>query len=231
MATGWKCASCSAENSETAVSCGSCGLIRGGVVTAPNPLSPPAPLPPTVQPGWPAAAPGTTPGVPAPATRPPWRRIPLGWLVLAAIVGIAAIGGWYANASRSPGGEITKSGDLTAVDLRTGDCFDLKDPTADQIDTVTGKPCTEAHEYEVFLATSMPPGAYPTDDEFQTFVSDTCTPEFQTFVGRAYADSALEIFWFYPSTEGWASGDRSIQCAVYHPSVPRLTQSLKGSDQ
>jgi len=34
MANGWKCARCSTLNSESAINCSSCRLIRGGVVPA-----------------------------------------------------------------------------------------------------------------------------------------------------------------------------------------------------
>ena len=40
---------------------------------------------------------------------------------------------------------------MTAADLRVGDCFDLKDPAADEIDDVTAGPCTAAHEFEMFF--------------------------------------------------------------------------------
>ena len=51
---------------------------------------------------------------------------------VAVIVGGGAVAGWYFNASRSSTGEITKAGDMTAADLRVGDCFDLKDPAANE---------------------------------------------------------------------------------------------------
>jgi hypothetical protein len=65
MAKGWTCGRCAAENEESAVSCRSCGLIRGGVIAAPNPI---APLPPSAQPPTPQPSAGTRPNWAAPAS-------------------------------------------------------------------------------------------------------------------------------------------------------------------
>ncbi len=118
---------------------------------------------------------------------------------------------------------------MTAVDLRVGDCYDLKDPAAEEVDAVLAKPCSEEHEYELFYAGSLPEGSFPPEATFTSFVNDNCTPAFETYVGKAYTDSELEIFYFVPTSGAWEAGDRSIQCAVYHPRVHRLTGSLQGS--
>jgi Septum formation len=168
---------------------------------------------------------------PAPGPIPFWRRIPIGWLiVLLFIVGGAAVG-WYFSAGRGSGGEITKSGDLEAEDLRVGDCFDLKDPSSDTVGDVTAVPCSTEHEFELFFASSMPDGAFPGDPGFKTYVQANCFPAFASYVGTAYDDSDLDVYWLQPTDDGWRDGDRSVQCAVYHPRIHRLTDSLKGSNQ
>jgi Septum formation len=242
MAREWKCARCSSTNGEAAIACSSCGLIRGGVVPAGSHTASasvpaaaegiPVEAPPSVDSGIAAEVPPTVDQVVAPpAATPLWRRIPTGWVVVAVIVVAASIAGWYFNASRSSSGEISKGGDLTASDLRVGDCFDLKDPAANQVDNVTARPCTDAHEYEIFFVDSLQEGDYPSEDAFATFVNDSCGPAFDTYIGKAYTDSELDIFWFYPTSDAWGGGDRSIQCAAYHPRIHRLTESLKGSNQ
>jgi Septum formation len=139
------------------------------------------------------------------------------------------VASFVTNASRSSTGDITRGGDLTSNDLRVGDCWDMKDPTADTVDNVTAKPCGEAHEYEVFYIASMAEGAYPNEDAFTTYVNSTCVPAFQAYVGRAYDGSTLEISWLYPGSDGWAGGDRTVECSLYDPNDNHLAGSLEGS--
>lgn len=115
--------------------------------------------------------------------------------------------------------------------MRVGDCYDLKDATADVVEQVNAIPCTTEHKYEMFFIGAMSGDTYPTDDEIETFLIDNCSTAFQTFVGRAYSESILEMSWFTPTQAGWNTGDRIIQCAVYHPTIDRLTSTVKGSKQ
>jgi hypothetical protein len=231
--------------------------IPSSGATAPTGAQPPPWQPGGSSGAWPAAAadgssPGSSAGAPEgtaetgpvsgwvspaelqappPGPIPLWRRIPIGWLiVLVFIVGTAAVG-WYFSAGRGSGGEITKAGDLEAKDLRVGDCFDLKDPSSDTIGDVTAVPCSAEHEFELFFAGSMAEGAFPGDPGFKTYVQANCFPAFATYVGTAYDTSDLDVYWLQPTDDGWRDGDRSVQCAVYHPRIHRLTQSLKGSNQ
>ena len=166
-----------------------------------------------------------------PAPTPLWRRIPVGWIIVGLLVFGGGLAGLLFNASRSSSGEITRSGDLTANDLRVGDCFDLKEPDAEEISDVTAHPCTEAHEYEVFFIGTLAEGAYPGEDGLTAFVVDNCGPAFDSYVGTAYTDSQLDFSWLYPSSDSWSDGDRSVQCAVYDPRSSRLTNSLKSTAQ
>jgi hypothetical protein len=244
MAKQWKCARCSTLNDEGTLSCSNCRMIRGAVVPEGSPSWQPTSDPVDAD-GAAPVLPSDTPSAPglpswvqagsgygvAPPPKPLWRRIPPGLLIFAVLIAIGAVGGWYFNASRSSEGAITKEGDLKAIDLRVGDCFDLKDPAAEEIGDVTARPCTTEHEYEVFFVGNMPEGDFPPSEAFVAYVTDNCQPAFDTFVGKVYADSELDIFWFEPLSAGWSDGDRSVQCAVYHPRIHRLTESLKGSQQ
>jgi hypothetical protein len=240
--------------------CSNCGLLRHDIATVGSSLQAGSPGTPTEEPTQPAPAEASEPttagvaaepptssepvagwvqpngdygdyGAAAPATTPLWRRIPIGWLIFAVLVGGGAITGWYFNASRSTTGEITKAGDMTAADLRVGDCFVLKDPASNEVDDVTAGPCTAAHEFEMFFVGSMPEGAYPAQSAFETYLTDNCYPAFDAYIGKSHTDSELEIYWLTPTDEGWRAGDHSIQCAAYHPRVHVQTQSLKGSKQ
>lgn len=270
MAKGWKCPRCSTNNSDAALRCVECGLMRGGVVVpGSHQPSGPAAWPGSIGPPSSAAEPalgsreqgagetdfdraagfdegpdlgagldadpahvGWPPPVPdvSPAT-PLWRRLPWGWALTFVLVGGGAIGGLIFNAGRSDSGEINKPGDLTVADLRVGDCYDLKDPTADEVEQVVARPCSEEHQFELFFLGDHPGGTYPDDAAFLTFVEATCLPAFEAFVGATFDESVLDINWLSPTSAGWSLGDRTVQCAVFHPLNERLTSSLKGTNQ
>jgi hypothetical protein len=197
----------------------------GGQVASPEGFQPPPP-PPTD----PAAIPGWQGGAEAP--RRSWfQRIPAGWLVVAVLVIGGALVGLYFNAGRSSSGDINKAGDLNATDLRVGDCFDLKDPSVDTIEAVRAVPCTTEHTYELFFRGTMSEGDYPTDDAFDSWMAANCVPAFESYVGRSYDQSNLEVYYMVPTDGGWRSGDRSIQCALYPQNNAHPTTSLKGSQQ
>lgn len=254
MARRWKCARCSHENDEALLTCGNCGLIRGAVI--PDASAPQAPAPRVDAPASHDQAALTgglapTADVPAPDAGPPvvwepqglsadgaaepprplWRRIPATVILWAVLIGGGAIAGLIFNASRAPSGEINKGGDLTAADLRVGDCFDLKDPAAEEFEKVTALPCGQEHEYELFFRGSMPAGDYPSDATFGSYVETNCLPAFETYLGTPYESSEYDIFWLVPTADGWRGGDRSIQCAAFHPRIHRLTESVKGSNR
>ena len=134
------------------------------------------------------------------------------------------------------------------ADLRVGDCFDLNDPTADQIEDVKAVPCTTEHEFEVFYVGTMGKGSYPTDaagehrnhgrqvldieGAFWTYLDHNCIPAFRTYIGRSwYGGSDLDIYWLVPTDDAWRAGDRTVQCAAFNPVIYRLTESLRGTRQ
>ena len=164
------------------------------------------------------------------APAPLWRRIPVGVIVFVALLAVGAVSSYFFSASRSDSGEIGRSGDLDATDLRVGDCFDFKDPEADEFDQVTARPCSEEHEFEVFYVGTMPAETYPTDDAFDSYVTSACEPAFATYVGKSFESSRLELTWVGPTNDLWNSGDHTVQCLLNDPQRPRLTTSLEGSN-
>jgi hypothetical protein len=187
---------------------------------------PPSAVPP-VQ--WDDPAALTAEDAAAQKPRPLWRRIPATAIVWIVLIGAGAIGGLIFNASRGASGEINKGGDLTAADLRVGDCFDLKDPSAEEIDKVKAVPCGQEHEYEMFFTGALPAGDYPSDATFDNYVETNCLPAFEAYLGTSYQTSEYDIFWLVPNADGWRGGDHSIQCAAFHPRIHRLTESVKNS--
>ncbi len=130
--------------------------------------------------GWTPPPWSAGPDAPAGWTPPPWTaspdafsRIPARWLIVWLIVGALVLVGAFAGAyfgepkvapvepTQVPSG--LPHDYKLRVDLRVGDCFDLNDPTADQIEDVKAVPCTTEHEFEVFYVGAMGKGGYPTD--------------------------------------------------------------------
>jgi hypothetical protein len=245
MAKGWKCARCSTANDDGAITCSKCGLLRGSAVI-PTSFGPsPGPTPGWQAPGWQAPTPDPVAGVPpgpqppfdpgawgatAAAQKPLWRRIPIGWLIVAVLVFGGGIANAIFNASRTPDGEINKGGDMSATELRVGDCFDVKDPAAETIRDVTALPCTELHQYEVFFvgALSTTEHIYPSEEELDKYIDLYCRPTFYTYVGKVFAESELDIFTLFPTNDGWGEGERSVRCSV-HLGDARLSASVKDS--
>jgi hypothetical protein len=46
----------------------------------------------------------------------------------------------------------------------------------------------------------MGDGSYPTDDAFDTYVTQNCAPAFGAYIGKAYDDSDLDIFYLTPTS-------------------------------
>jgi hypothetical protein len=187
-------------------------------------------------------------------TRPSWRRIPAGCLI-AALLLIGPIG-WLFDASRSTSGEPevapaeptqVRTGVATpdeideleylnsnefnvddSVDLRVGDCFDLKDPLA-EIENVKKVPCRAEHDYELFYVGAMGKRSHPTEDAFVDYVIDYCDPAFSDYIGKAVDDSELDYDWLVPTEDAWRSGDRTVHCAAYDPNNSLRTGSLQGT--
>jgi hypothetical protein len=157
-------------------------------------------------------------------------RIANGFAIL---IGVVAIVGWIFgevfSAGRAPTGEIDRSGDMVASELRIGDCFDFKDSDFESVDNVASVPCSEPHAYEVSHVAIMPEGTFPGVSAIDAFAEGACFDSFDAYVGRSFVASALGVSWIYPGEDAWAAGDRTIQCFIFAPTDDRLTQSVKGS--
>ena len=203
----WVCKRCFASNSGDVGACSNCGLARGSEVPAGEVAAA-------------AAAPQA-----GPVSRWSWL-LRFWWIGLVIVV---AVGGAIFAARRDEGGQIVGAGDLEVFDLQPGDCFDLKDPTEEEIENVEAKPCTESHEFEMFFITTLPDGEYPDEATLVRYLEQDCLPAFADFVGISYRESQLDIYWLTPTEPGWAAGDREMQCAVFDPINDELTGSMRGS--
>jgi|GEM_PF-1672940 len=209
------------------------GMPTGGGFGAPatggfgTPASPPPPsdawgAPSAAAPG--AAPAGWTPGAPLqPAKRPGGGRLRpiIISVVILAIVVVAVV--------------VNALGPKAVGDLKVGDCFDV--PTLasedDTVDTVQHHPCTESHTGEVIFVGDYAPATdvYPEVSDFDTFVGNACKPAFQQYVGTDLDSSPdLSIGYFYPLSDGWSNGDRSVTCYAVRDDNGPMTTSVKGTE-
>lgn len=114
-------------------------------------------------------------------------------------------------------------------DVGLGDCISNFN-AEEQISELTVIPCEQEHDQEVFAVFEVPDGDFPGSETFQTQVESDCVGEFETFVGMAYNESALEIQWLEPTEESWAQGDRELVCTVLDPSGP-VSGTLEGANR
>jgi hypothetical protein len=154
---------------------------------------------------------------------------------LASLLGSAAVAGPLAlglgacsdDPERDESGAVTEGGDESVFDIAVGDCMNDQS-TGTQVSDVPVVPCTEPHASEVFHAYQVPGDTFPGD--FTQIAEEQCKPAFQTYVGVAYDQSALEITTLEPSFETWADGDRELLCIVVDP-AGSVTGSLQGANR
>lgn len=121
--------------------------------------------------------------------------------------------------------EISEAGETDVFSLAVGDCFNDQDAT--EIDSVEAIPCSDAHDYEAYLAFDVSDEeAYPGDEVVSQAAQDGCLAGFDTFVGMPYEDSSLDFNYLSPTEGSWESGDHEILCIVMGPD--KTTGSLAG---
>ena len=210
----WVCKRCFASNDGDVWACTACGWPRGEV-PAPSETLGPAP----------AYAPAAGPVRPTPWWRPLLRY---SWIVAIVVVGGYALIGYLGQARRDASGTITSGGSVRLAELQVGDCFDA--PATGEITEVTGRPCTNEHQFELFaIAQDTADSTYPDDATMGTFLASACGSTFETYVGSSYQASSLGILPVTPTEDGWSHGDRTFFCAAYDPAQDRLTGSLRNA--
>ncbi len=103
-----------------------------------------------------------------------------------------------------------------AVVAKPGECRKVDDKQA-----LTTVPCQEPHQMEtvsvINLAEKFPNG-YPSDEDIDKFLSETCTQNAMDYLGgeENLYQSTLQPFWGAMSRETWESGSRSVNCSLIH---------------
>lgn len=193
------------------------------------------------------AAPGPAPTVPGPPARrgvPVWPVLVAGGVVLLLlVVAVAAVAIGRDDGSSTaattttaltfdPGPTTTvvpepptitvpttvvpdgggQTGTISVFELEVGDC--ISTPSGP---TVTGVPCSEPHDFEVYALFDVPGGPsapYPGDASITDTADTGCQGDrFTDYVGEPYATSEIYATSLSPSEATWTQqGDREVVC-------------------
>lgn len=128
---------------------------------------------------------------------------------------------------------------LSVFDLEPGHCILAPEDVTVELTELTGVPCEEPHELEVYARSEFPEptgaesdagSSFPGDAALKDFADGACAEEFASYVGVDYRDSALFFTYLVPSARSWqAESDRTVVCLVTTTGEP-LTQSVAGTE-
>ncbi len=145
---------------------------------------------------------------------------------------VAALGfgiyGAVTDADRDDSGAIVEAGTLDAFQVRLGDCFDDPDTYSEEFSSLPGVPSSEPHDNEAYAVFDLTLESYP-EYEIADISESSCIDRFESYVGRDYETSALDVVTMYPTKESWAQNDREVVCALYDMSGEKLVGSVRGS--
>ncbi len=148
---------------------------------------------------------------------------------------VAALGfgiyGAVTDADRDGSGAIIGEGSVGAFNVRVGDCFNDSDAFSEEVFSVAGVPCSEPLDNETFAVFDLPLASYTDEDAMFELAHESCAARFESFVGKDYESSMLEITTMYPTAESWAQNDREVVCAVYDMDASKLVGSVAGRGQ
>ena len=126
------------------------------------------------------------------------------------------------SAKRDETGQITKSGNVSAFDMKVGDCFkslpsDLNESTS--FSDVEAVPCNEGHHWQNYYEGTIDLVEFDEDavaiasDELCNEAAKKLIYEMSSIKYDAFHDAKLSFI--YPTFKSWTSkGDRSVSCVI-----------------
>jgi len=153
------------------------------------------------------------------------------WVVGIAVAVVASAYLIYSvmPADRDETGAIVSAGTVDAFGMQVGDCYNDSTLDDDEVDSVPGVPCSDPHDNEVYALFDIIDPSFP-GDALADMAHAGCLERFESFVGKDYESSSLDITTLYPTRESWQEqNDREVVCAVYDVELAKLTGSVKGT--
>jgi hypothetical protein len=154
----------------------------------------------------------------------------MNWVIRIAVVGVLAFVGWIyqevTSANRDDEGNITKSGKVNAFEFKVGDC--LADMGLNvEFESTTGIPCSDNHALEVYASTSVPISIIYDSEEYDTFINDFCGTNLLSYAGLNANLDDYTFSYLGATAEGFADGERGIDCVVGRADGMLTTGSIK----
>ncbi|QIP85518.1 hypothetical protein GLX30_17410 [Streptomyces sp. Tu 2975] len=117
--------------------------------------------------------------------------------------------------------------------LDPGDCYNPNGKaTEGEAVAIEVVPCAEPHQGEVVGEFTLDDAkTFPGNDAIWAIADERCPVEAQKFSPDTWAlPKGVEIFYYTPTSESWATGDRAVSCS-YTQEAGKLTGSLKAGPE
>ena len=117
-------------------------------------------------------------------------------------------------------------------DLLPGDCFNDADVLFDEATgggTVTLVSCDAPHDNEAIYAYEFPDTPFLSQQAVYDHLDELCPAAWPDYVGIPYENSALYMFYYYPTSESWSAGDRRAVCVAYDGNLEPITGTVNMS--
>ncbi|MFG2002598.1 DUF4190 domain-containing protein [Spirillospora sp. NPDC048911] len=128
----------------------------------------------------------------------------------------------------------TKPKDVRANKMRVGDCINDNSGASTatdapvEVDSVKVVPCTSPHDGEVLATFRLAAATLPSESQMGKLAGNGCQQRVTRRINRDPARAQLDISYYYPTVQSWASGDRLITCvAVHSKQGTKLTRKLR----
>jgi len=98
-----------------------------------------------------------------------------------------------------------------------GSCYNEDRDSAGVAKKVVVVSCDKEHELEMIGTGEYPAGpeaAYPDAKVAEEEAAKICRPLFESYVGIDYDRSDLYFWYYVPTSDSWAAGDRLVECAA-----------------
>ncbi|MEY9927626.1 hypothetical protein ABH926_002260 [Catenulispora sp. GP43] len=121
---------------------------------------------------------------------------------------------------RDSSGTISKSGNLDAVSLRAGDCYEKPTDASVAFDSVKAIPCTQPHNAQAFYSFTYPgaTSVAPSDDDLTTNAQPLCENAAKTKVDQSKLPQNAQPSMLYADESTWAQGYHDITCVYENDS-------------